>query len=247
MGRRRHLNHAPITEAIIDLRIAPPLSFDETQIQPVVAQLRESYPIVERKQGAEAQFNFLKGQRPQAVARDLGYQGTFFKTEDERSIAQFRRDGFTFNRLKPYTSWEQIYPEAMRLWKIYAETMNPEYVTRIALRYINHIEIPVPSQIEDYLSAPPAIPQALPQLMSGFLTRVQIDKPDGRLAATITQASEPGAKEGSITVILDIDAFEMTQLGPRDAGVEQSISLLRDFKNDIFFESLTETALSDFE
>jgi uncharacterized protein (TIGR04255 family) len=247
MARPRHLTRAPITEAIVDFRVTPPPNFDETLLQPVVAQLRESYPVSEPKYGGETQIDFQTGLPPRAVTRDLGYLGTFFKTVDGLGIAQFRQDGFTFNRLKPYTSWEQIQPEAMRLWKIYVQTVKPEYVTRIALRYINHIQITVPANIEDYLTAPPPIPKALPQVMSSFLTRVLIHKPDHQLSATITQASEMGSHGDPLTVILDIDAFEMAQLAPDDAGINESLSLLRDFKNDIFFESVTETALSAYE
>ncbi len=48
----------------------------------------------------------------------LVYQG-FSKTPDRLNVAQFRRDGFTFNRLRPYTKWEEIRPEALRLWQLY--------------------------------------------------------------------------------------------------------------------------------
>ena len=73
---------------------------------------------------------------------------------------QFRINGFTFNRLKPYTSWGDILPQVKDLWSLYIDIASPESITRIAVRYINNIEIPKPDNIvfSDYLKVPPKIP-----------------------------------------------------------------------------------------
>ena len=66
------------------------------------------------------------------------------KTEREREMIQLRVDGFTFNRLKPYTSWEKIFPRAYRFWKKYLDCVEPVGVTRLATRYINALDVPIP-------------------------------------------------------------------------------------------------------
>ncbi len=43
--------------------------------------------------------------------RDEGIQGYFYKSDDGKNIARFRKDGFTFSRLKPYTDWESVLVE----------------------------------------------------------------------------------------------------------------------------------------
>ncbi len=65
-----------------------------------------------------------------------------YVSEDEVKLVQFRLDGFTFNRSKPYTSWEQVFPEAFGLWKEYVSLAAPEFVNRIAVRYINRLDLP---------------------------------------------------------------------------------------------------------
>lgn len=91
--------------------------------------------------------------------RDLGLHGYFFRSDDGKNIAQFRIDGFTFNRLKPYTSLDDILPLAMEMWRVYCDTAQPEVVTRLALRYINYIPLP-PSlrNFNEYLRAAPPHP-----------------------------------------------------------------------------------------
>lgn len=247
MAHARHLKRAPITEAIIDLRVSALKEFDSRRFLTLKEHLRDRYPNVQEARGAEAGFELAPG-KVATHARDLGLQGFFFKSDDGVNIAQFRVDGFTFNRLAPYTSWEEVFPEAIRLWKLYSETASPEYVSRLALRYINRLTIPVP--IEDfsqYLTSPPMVPRNLPQVISSFLTRVVLHEPESQLAANVTQALEEGLDPKSVGVILDIDAYKVGEFDPRGAEIAQVLAELHDFKNTIFFGSVTEAALRFYE
>ena len=77
-------------------------------------------------------------------------------------------DGFTFSRLKPYETWENLRDEAYRLWQKYREITSPEII-RVALRYINKLEFPLPiKNFSDYLTAAPIVPAELPQGVSSF-------------------------------------------------------------------------------
>ena len=174
---------------------------------------------------------------------------TFSKTSDEKTIVQFRADGFTFNRLRPYTSWEGIFPQAFELWGLYCSVAKPEVVTRLAVRYINRIELPSgPVSMEKFFRAAAVIPPELPQTISGFLTRVTIHDSETDMAAHIAQALEAGATGKQAAAILDIDAFlqrEFANMG--DPAIKQTFNRLRELKNRIFFNSLPEQTLRRFE
>ena len=180
--------------------------------------------------------------------QDLGVQGYFYKSTDQKLIAQFRNDGFTLNRLKPYTSWDELFPFAMELWALYTSLAEPEAVTRLALRYINHISFPPgPGDLDDYLLAAPPIPEELPQHIGPFQTRVTILDPQEACAANVIQVFDPGPPGGSPSLILDIDAFKNTNLPPADPDVRVTLEYLHDFKNRIFFSTLTEKTLDQFK
>ena len=156
MARIRHLSKAPITEAVVDFRVSHSPHFHSDQLRQARERLAHDYPKVDERKGLEARFALAGGQPLQALTRDLGFQGIWLKTEDEKSVAQFRVDGFTFNRLKPYTSWEHILPEALRLWTIYVELTQPHRLARVALRYINHMRLPGPGvEVDDYIATGP--------------------------------------------------------------------------------------------
>ena len=247
MAKLRHLRNAPITEAIIDLRIVASAQFTAETFLPLKEQLAAAYPHAIERRGIEARFEFSASHVGVHQTSDLGLQGIFFKSTDERLIAQFRTDGFTLNRLEPYTSWTELFPEAMRLWKLYVEVTQPERVTRLALRYINHLRIPAPgAPLQQYIVSPPVVPAGLPQLLSTFLTQVVIHEPSSGIAAKIRQALEKGLQLEAATIILDIDAFKPVDLTPDSAEIEDTFQRLHDFKNDVFFASVTDLILEQY-
>jgi len=242
---RRHLRNAPITEALIDFRVSRTTNpITEASLDSLRASLQESYPITERQ--SVAQFE-IKAGRPQPNP-EARFRGFMFKSPDRLRIVQFRVDGFTYNRLKPYLSWGDILPEAIRLWRIYVATVGPEAITRAAVRYINRLQLPAPTiGLSEYLEAPPRVPEGYQASMGGFLTRVTLSASHG-LSAIVTTASEPSLGTSDITIILDIDAFsDAAELAPDDARLEPTLERLKTLKNRLFFESLTEDAVRVFE
>ena len=136
----------------------------------------------------------------------------------------------------------------MNLWQIYVRVAKPEVVTRLAVRYINHIPLPARAEtFEHYLRAAPVIPAELPQYVSSFLTRVTIQNPETHIAAHIAQALGPGKGLRRLTIILDIDAYKEGQYAPDDPSIESTFLALRAFKNLTFFNSLTDETLRQFE
>lgn len=125
-------------------------------------------------------------------------------------------------------------------------------VSRIAVRYINAIDIPLPMRdFGDYLSCPPDVPESLPQAIAGFLQRVIIPDPDTVSTTIVTQALEnPGGvpmPRPHVTVLLDIDVFR-TNPGTTwtEHDVWDGLEVLRNQKNRVFFAYLTETAMEMF-
>ena len=195
-----------------------------------------------------ADLDIKQGALTSPETTDMGLQGYIARSEDRKNVVQFRADGFTYNRLRPYTRWEEVFPRAMELWNLYAEASSPELVTRLAVRYVNHLRIPKPNvDFDDYLTSGPHVPPELPQTIGTFLTRVVILDSESGLAANVTQALEPPVDPRFTTVILDIDAFQVKELKPQDPVIRETFDLLRVFKNRIFFSHITEGTARLFE
>ncbi|MBI5788882.1 MAG: TIGR04255 family protein [Candidatus Schekmanbacteria bacterium] len=234
-----HLPKAPITEALIDLRIKPKEGLTAQTLGNIYNTIRSQYPNREELLRAEAQIEFRDGQFSKLNSGKTPF-GYLYKSADKKQILQAKLDGFTFNRLAPYENWSNLRDEAYRLWQNYAEITNSEII-RVAVRYINKIDIPLPIEnFGDYLTAAPIVPQALPQGVSSFLTRVVIQEPALDVTAIITQSLEQIVNPNLISIILDIDVFKQNTIGIYEKEAWELLEELHNFKNKIFFESITE-------
>lgn len=119
-------------------------------------------------------------------------------------------------------------------------------VQRLAVRYINVINLPPGVDFDLYLTAGPRVPPEVPQALSGFLHRVVIPIAIDGTTAIVTQVLEP-PKEGLIPVVLDIDVFIMARYGAKSQEIWTTLDGLRKVKNDIFFSSVTEKALEPYK
>lgn len=247
MATQRHLDNAPIVEAIVDLRVRLPAEFEVRTLDSIKDSLGESYPKMEERCEVETGIK-VSGKRIEQVVHEKVLQGYVFKTPDRRQVAQFRSDGFTFSRLKPYTNWTDVLAEARRLWSLYRDRVSSGLVTRVAVRYINQLDIPLPIQdLAKYLNAPPTIPRGYPQELHKFLTRVTVRDQEYDIMAHVIQALERGTKKSCVTVILDIDVFKERESGFGEPEIWSMFERLRDLKNRIFFDSIGEETARLFE
>ena len=246
MAIHRHLKNAPLTEALIDIRVGLPPVFDQKDFISLSKDISDKYTKSEPRQRFTATFGVEAGKPFTQATESKGIHGYICKSEDGKDVVQFRIDGFTFSRLNPYSEWETVLSEAKRLWGLYSIKCLPELITRIAVRYINRLDLPLPiKDFADYLTAPPLVPDSLPQGVSQFLTRVVVH--DADITANIIQTMKSSPKPDHIGVILDIDVFNLKEDGFEESSIWPEFEKLRDFKNRIFFESITEKTARLYE
>lgn len=216
------LTKAPITEALIDIR---------------VELIKTQYPEKQAQKISQIKFEPKAEELVKSSKSEItGYR---YISSDKKQIVQARLDGFTFSRLHPYIRWEALRDEACRLWRLYKDIASPDSITRVAVRYINNLNIPMPIRdFGDYLTAPPTIPEGLPQGVSSFLTRTIIHEPSFGANAIITQVLEQIVADVA-PIILDIDVFKLQPKGIEEEDAWETIEKLRHFKNKIFSSSIT--------
>lgn len=247
MSEPRHLTKAPIREAVIDIQVTPPVSLDA--LKAIAARLKDKPHKQDELWHASIGVQINEdGQGSANTDRSpVGYRYTF---SNHPHVLQCQVRGFTFSHLSPYGNWEEMSAIAKELWEIYLETAKPQTVSRIAVRYINSLPIPLPiADFADYLNVPPIVPDELPQTLSSFLQRFVMVDSVTETVAVVTQVLEDQQPQSSkITVLLDIDAFR-TYSGhsPNTNELWAILEELRNFKNRVFFKYLTEKTIRMFE
>lgn len=191
----------------------------------------------------------MGGANTNADRSPVGYRYTF---SDQHYVILCQAKGFTFSHLPPYRDWEGMSAIAKELWEIYLEVAKPQAVSRIAVRYINSMPIPLPiGDFSEYLNVPPVVPEGLPQSLASFLQRfVMVDNStDTATVAVVTQVLEEITLSSKATILLDIDVYRAYPLGfaLNTTSIWAVLEELRNFKNRVFFKYLTEKTIRMFE
>lgn len=99
----------------------------------------------------------------------------------------------------------------------------------------------------EYLEAPPPLPQGVPNVISGFLTRVVLEDQASGASANLIQALQPAPEPEHVRIIVDIDVYKVGAFDSHEELTRSTFEQLHELKNRIFFSSITEKAASLFE
>lgn len=179
-------------------------------------------------------------------------QSFLFRSIDGKQIVQVRAQGFSFNRLAPYTSLDDYLSEIERTWRLYVELVSPIQIRAIRLRYINRILLPMTGDnavdLDEFLKIGPRLPDEERLIMSGFLNQQSAVERDSGLQVNLVLTSQPGVNE-ELPIILDITVASTAIITePLDwAKMRPTIDALRTLKNRIFENSLSPKCLRLFQ
>lgn len=243
------LPQPPIVEAVLDIDcdIPPNLDFSEVEARMGEA-LSADYPKRRKQFVHEAKMDMKPDEEPKLTARQ-GLSSLQFVSEDDSQIVQARVAGFSFNRLAPYSSFDEYLPEIEKCWSIYCDVVRPIQVRKIGLRYINRVLLPLGGgtvNLAEYLKVSPNLPEGSGLQFADFFHQHRAGDPKTGNQANIILASQPH-EDGQLPLLLDIEVFRHERLEPEAlSGWMDKIGSLRTLKNHIFEYSLTKTCLNLF-
>lgn len=232
-----HYKNAPITEALIDIRVELPAEFGFEQLQGIKNLVAAEYPREETFTMAMATISLVPEVQASTQHKKMGLK---LWGPGDKQVFQARLDGFTFSRLHPYETWERLRDEARRLWDIYREYVKPIRITRVAVRYINQLNFPG-SHVEpqDYLKTFPSLTPDLPKELRDFgpfVMSLHLPQPDLRGTLVINEASAQPKRPDTLPIILDIDLFAEQPEIADEASLWGLFQKLRERKN-LYFEA----------
>jgi uncharacterized protein (TIGR04255 family) len=239
--RDRHYDKAPIKEAIIDIQIenSPSLTlanFEKVEISPPRGYAERQKVMVGQ----------LRGQLEEGILTATAKQdqmGYAFVGGEGKHVVQFRVNGFTFSRLAPYQTWQQLRSEAKTLWESYRQIVGALPVVRVGLRYVNQLDLPMPMRdLRDFIRLYPEVSADLTQQLAGFFLQVQIPQEDLGAMLILSEATVPPSGPDVASVVLDIDVFKQGLKLESDDEVWNALEALRLRKNLIFEGCITNNA-----
>lgn len=236
--------NAPIKEAVFDIRIKEKHLPNIEVLRRIPTELTERYPITKIRNRLHGQFTV--GKDAQSFTKSLP-EGYIFSNRENNKLFQFRINGYAYNILKPYSNWEDFSNEAFKIWQLYKSLIGDFEIELLALRFINRIEIPLPiTSFDDYLTYVPPIPNSLPKILSRFFMQVEIPLEkfgtNVILTETIEQVEDFNKDSKRLPFLLDINCLKQIHGSLTESQLIEAFSELRNIKNDIFENCITDNA-----
>ncbi|MCI0458310.1 MAG: TIGR04255 family protein [Gemmataceae bacterium] len=236
MEPRASYSKPPIREALIEVQVTLPASVTTDTL--VQMGQEETYPTQGKLYFQQAVLVAGAGVSPEPGPSLIGHS---FQSRDGKQIVHARLNGFLFSRLQPYEGWEPFRNEARRLWEVYRAVTRPEAITRVAVRYVNQLDIPLTdADLREYVRLLPALPVGLSAPVSHFFMEVQIPQEDLQGMLILREATLTPASPGLASVLLDIDLFRTTELPQEERSLWDFVERLRTRKNHVFEECITD-------
>lgn len=230
-------NSAPIIEAIFDIRVAELVGVTIEDIDKLHSLVKKDYPDKKKQINFVGRIDFKESVQV-TNKTESNIRGLIFSNQANTRKFQFRLDGFTYNMLKPYTEWSEFSNEALRLWTIFEQNLKPTNIVRIALRYINKIQLPLPTEFQDFIINMPPIPGCLPQSLNSFFMQIQVPCDNQGTNAIITETIEQPSD--SLPFILDLDIYKNGVFKYDLEYLKAEFELLRKIKNETFEYCITD-------
>ena len=243
------LRNAPIVEAVLDIDCDSPPGFDLDSLEePARKRFRDRYPKFRRRLLHELEFA-MKAEALSKLATRQTVQALQFLHDDERQLVQVRTQGFSFNRLAPYSSLDDYLPEIELTWRLYVEMATPVETQIVRLRYINRILLPMEAgtvDLDEFLKTGPRLADEEALELNDFLIRhAAVEKDTGHQVNLVLTAQAP--ENEKLPVILDIGVAHPLREEPGNwPAIRQTIDSLRRLKNRIFLNTLTDKCLQLF-
>ena len=221
------------------MRSRPNLSSQE--LDAVYEHVRAELPNKETIKSVRAHIRLEKVSEPiQPTASDNGW---LYESSDGSLLLQCRLDGMTINKLRPYSSYNELFERFRRYWEVYQAVAKPVQATRLALRYINRFQVPSEGIIDDYLKYAPR--PFLPNMFTTGFTQATSHAFEGWTGrVNLVTALTPSVHDSATSVIVDIDAY--CEDGFAEDEMENCFDQLHAAKNDVFFSVIGDRAMESF-
>ena len=245
------LKNPPIIEAVLDIECDLPPNFKLGTIETVARKkFAKSYPKLQHQYIQEHKFEAKLNELPKLSVGGLGVQGLQFLQNDEKQLLQIRNQGFSFNRLSPYTSLDDYLPQIKKAWTAYVQMASPIQVRLIRLRYINRFLLPFENNridLEDYLKNGPRPADEQRLVLLGFVNQYSAVDPETANQVLSVLTTQPPESD-KLPIIFDNNTLAQGIFEPKDwEGIRSKILELRKLKNLLFQNTLTEKCLKLFQ
>lgn len=246
----RHLKNAPIQEAVFGIIFEPTIDLSEEKIADLEGILGSGFKHVRTDMRASGELpgDITIDEASKRANSESRVFALSFENDGDRMAVLITRDRLSISALRPYTSYDKVFrPALVQIAGILLDqVIKPSVVQRLGLRYINVIPRQSrPTRI--FLSDNAGLLNIEGYTLSSMLQRYDFKLDEGVSVAVQIADGVSVEKEEELQFYLDIDCAIIDGLSPNIDGLLTSTDRLREIKNEVFFNILSEELIKEHE
>jgi uncharacterized protein (TIGR04255 family) len=235
-------NRPPITEAVIAIGFGA--AMDSRDLDRVDSSLAKLYP--QHQDARNLNLELVMPPRPDFapgtnIRDEIGHRRS---SDDQTEIVIVWPSTFVFSQLAPYPGWDQFFARFARDWLLFKTVVGYRRISRVGVRYINRIDIPITGNLtlyEEFLNIYPRLPEELgPVFAYGIQSQLPFPEIDGRI--TINSASIPSPLLDHASFLFDQDIYKDTNVPQNDDEIYDLLNQIHVKKNAVFEACITDRA-----
>ena len=240
------LNNPPVVAALFQLKFnAENINIDDFLSYDV--QLKRTMP--NRMNNIQVGINLGGTSIPLGVSTISGTTdakvGSYvYSSEDQKLKLEISNDTITYINENLYKDWNSFKTEVLKILSIVSNTLEKTQITRNSIRFINRFSFESFDNPEEYFNMlissnnDGVTPYPLQQY--GF--RIVMSVLDSEIHSIVNQGAEY-VQTNTFIYTFDIDVLDKQQLPFNIDSLSMNMERLRDVKNKIFFDNITEKTL----
>lgn len=202
----------PLIEAVCELIFELDKSFSSNQISLFVEKIKILFPIQKKGKIHKFEFNIetdkIQKKNQKAFNQDF-YEFEQFFSEDEKYSIQLDKGRVSIHRTKPYISWTEFFPIIQSVYIAYIETFLPKHLTRIGIRYVNEIVVPIDDfSFSEYFNIQASLPSLDAKNQKSLFIGSVFEQEGGRDAIKVQFMEKQSVEVPTERIfVLDFDYF----------------------------------------
>lgn len=232
----------PITEAVIGINFTTPL--DDETLKSLSQKLTKFYP--EQQVISNVSFALdISNNNLASPNMETQKEDSFrLATPDQTQIVVLSKSNFLFSQLAPYQGWDKFFKRFTRDWVFIKRNTGFRELSRLGVRYLNRLDLPVVNNIVEYekfLNVYPLLPKSL-ETVIGYAIQIAIPLAKIGCNLNINSGGVPSPLLNHISILVDLDISKDQALPQKDTDIFELLNLIRDEKNRIFEECITQSS-----
>jgi uncharacterized protein (TIGR04255 family) len=241
--------HPPITEAVIGISFTSPIKsaiFDS-----INKKFHTHYPHHQMVSniGVDVAVELSKNQIQKPTTNIKKMDGHRLSTADMTQLLVLWPSVFTLSQLAPYPGWDKFFERFVRDWKVWKRVVGFQTISRIGVRFINRIDIPITGPVteyEEYLNVYPKLPDSINPI-NAYAVQVVSELKDINCILKINSAAVPSPILNHSSFIVDLDISKEVDPPQNDNDIYDLINKIRAQKNSVFESCMSKRAKELFQ